>query len=105
MASPAVLFAERVQEMSDYPIVIVKWLDSGQPGSAWQWADEIPDPDPIVWQTVGHQIRDTSTGIVIALSIGDAISERPQANGVMHIPRSAIQQLTSLVPCEQVRAA
>ncbi|GCE85345.1 hypothetical protein MSKU9_3486 [Komagataeibacter diospyri] len=91
--------------MSDYPIVIVKWLDSGQPESAWQWADEIPEPDPIVCQTVGHLIHDTSTGVVVALSIGDVKSERPQANGVMHIPRSAIEQITSLVPCERVRAA
>ncbi|MCE2564159.1 hypothetical protein [Komagataeibacter sp. FNDCF1] len=91
--------------MSDYPIVVVMWLDSGQPEAAWQWADEILKPAPIVCQTVGHLIHDTSAGIVVALSIGDATSERPQANGVMHIPRSAIQQLTSLAPCEQVRDA
>lgn len=87
-----------------YPI-LVEWEDSAQPSSAWSWVDEISDPKPVLCQTVGFLVKETDRCLLLALSIGDATSERPQANGVMQIPRSAVVKLTYLAPCEQVHAA
>ena len=88
-----------------YPCVLVEWEDSAQPSSAWGWVDEISHPEPVLCQTVGFLVKETERCLLVALSIGDALSERPQANGVMQIPRSAVVSLTSLSPCERVRAA
>lgn len=85
--------------------ILVEWEDSAQPSSAWSWVDEISDPHPVLCKTVGFLVKETDRCLLLALSIGDATSERPQANGVMQIPRSAVVKLTSLAPCEQVHAA
>lgn len=85
--------------------VLIEWEDSAQPSSAWGWVDELSDPAPVLCQTVGFLVKETERCLVLALSIGDATSERPQANGVMQIPRSAVVRLTSLAPCGLVHAA
>jgi tRNA U34 5-methylaminomethyl-2-thiouridine-forming methyltransferase MnmC len=88
-----------------YPCVLVEWEDSAQPSSAWSWVDELSDSVPVLCQTVGFLVKETERCLVLALSIGDATSERPQANGVMQIPRSAVVHLTSLAPCGRVHVA
>lgn len=85
--------------------VLIEWEDSAQPSSVWGWVDELSDPVPVLCQTVGFLVKETERCLVLALSIGDASSERPQANGVMQIPRSAVVSLTSLALCGQVHAA
>lgn len=88
-----------------YRLALVDWEDSAQPSSAWSWVDEISDPKPVICQTIGFLVKETDRCLLLALSIGDATSERPQANGVMQIPCSAVVKLTYLTPCEQVHAA
>lgn len=85
--------------------ILVEWEDSAQPVSAWSWVDEISDPKPVLCQTVGFLLKETERCLTLALSIGDAASDRPQANGVMQIPRSAILRITFLGPCELAHAA
>lgn len=88
-----------------FPAVLVEWEDSAQPSSAWGWVDELSDPSPVLCQTVGFLVKETEHCLIVALSIGDATSKRPQANGVMQIPRSAVVHLTYLALCERAHAS
>lgn len=58
--------------------IFVEWEDSAQPSSAWSWVDEISDPKPVLCQTVGFLVKETDRCLLLALSIGDATSERPK---------------------------
>gem|GEM_PF-1182173 len=79
-----------------HPLVHIVWEDSVQPSSKWAWEDELPECAPIRCQTAGFLAKEGDRSYMIAISIGDADTERPQFTGVMEIPKSCVQALTFL---------
>ena len=79
-----------------YKLVAVEWVDSAQPVSAWQWADDYEMPQIVVCVSVGYLIAETEEAIALAPNLGDIGRERIQASGIIRLPRPAIRRITEL---------
>lgn len=78
-----------------FPKVLIEWEDSSHFEAGWKWGDELPDPHPLRCVTCGFLVKEGERSYIVALSIGDANSERPQFNGIMEIPKSCVLRFTS----------
>ena len=77
------------------PIVAVEWLDSSM-RSGWTPMPECRDDRALLHCiSVGILIVDRDDMVAVAPHIGD---DPAQADGVMYIPRVAVQRITHLVP-------
>src|SRR5215470_10149884 len=79
-----------------YKLVAVEWVDSAQPVSAWQWADDYEMPQIVVCVSVGYLIAETDDAIALAPNLGDIGRERIQASGIIRLPRPAVRKITEL---------
>jgi len=80
------------------PLVLIEWLDSGQPVPSWQWLQEIEPRRPHLCVSVGFLVQDDATAKVLAPNLGasDGSSDWDQASGVITIP--AVQRMLPVSP-------
>ena len=82
------------------PLVLIEWLDSGQPVPGWQWLEQIEPRRPHLCVSVGFLMQDDATAKVLAPNLGasNGASDWDQASGVITIPASAVQRMLAVSP-------
>lgn len=82
------------------PLVLIEWLDSGQPVPGWQWLEQIEPRRPHLCVSVGFLMQDDATAKVLAPNLGasNGASDWDQASGVITIPASAVQRILPVSP-------
>ena len=81
----------------DCPLVIIRWQDSAQPLSSWQYSSALPQTRAIECATVGWLLKDDDDVKVICQSIGDLESPKnAQASGIMTIPARCVLSIEKL---------
>jgi hypothetical protein len=80
------------------PLVLIEWVDSGQPMSAWQWLDQIRAHRPHRCVSVGFLVQDDAHAKVLAPNLGasDGSGDFDQASGLTTIPTAAVQRMLQL---------
>lgn len=75
-----------------YPLVVVRWVDSRQPSSAWGLLSDLDtEYGPADCYTAGWVVHETEGFIALAMSVADLDDEHGrQCNGVMRIPKRCI---------------
>ena len=70
------------------PLVLIEWLDSGQPVPGWQWLEQIEPRRPHLCVSVGFLMQDDATAKVLAPNLGasNGANDWDQASGVITIP-------------------
>ena len=88
------------------PLVLIEWLDSGQPVSGWQWLQEIEPRRPHLCVLVGFLVQDDATAKVLAPNLGasNGSGDWDQASGVITIPASAVQRVLPVFPLPNTSA-
>lgn len=82
---------------TDCPLVIIRWLDSAQPLSSWQYLSALPRTRPIECATVGWLLKDNDDIKVICQSVGDLDNPKnAQASGIMTIPARCVLSIEKL---------
>jgi hypothetical protein len=78
------------------PLVLIEWLDSGQPVPGWQWLEQIEPRRPHLCVSVGFLMQDDATAKVLAPNLGasNGANDWDQASGVITIPASAVQRMS-----------
>jgi|SRR5450759_3821522 hypothetical protein len=84
-----------------HELVLIEWVDSGQPIPGWQWLSDVGSRTPHKCVSVGFLVQDDDTTKVLAPNLGasDGLGEWDQASGLMTIPTvsiTKIERLTSL---------
>jgi hypothetical protein len=81
-------------------LVLIEWLDSGQPVPGWQWLEAIEPRQPHLCVSVGFLMQDDATAKVLAPNLGasNGASDWDQASGVITIPASAVQRMLAVSP-------
>jgi hypothetical protein len=79
------------------PLVLIEWLDSGQPVPGWQWLEAIEPRRPHLCVSVGFLMQDDASAKVLAPNLGasNGSGEWDQASGVITIPASAPCQIST----------
>lgn len=79
-------------------LVLIEWVDSGQPIPGWQWLSDLGPRVPHKCVSVGFLVQDDSTTKVLAPNLGasDGEGEWDQASGLMTIPTAAIMKIERL---------
>jgi hypothetical protein len=79
-------------------LVLIEWLDSGQPVPSWQWLEHIEPRRPHLCLSVGFLMQDDAEAKVLAPNLGasNGSSDWDQASGVITIPASAVQRMVRL---------
>jgi len=88
--------------MSDEPkLVLIEWVDSGQPIPGWQWLSDVSTRVPHKCVSVGFLVQDDETTKVLAPNLGssDGAGEWDQASGLMTIPTVSISKIEQLTSC------
>lgn len=80
-----------------FRLVMIKWVDSRQPTSSWQWLSK-HEGTPVSCTTVGWLIKDSDEAMSICQSFGDidASDGDIQTMGVTLIPTRAIIDIVDL---------
>jgi hypothetical protein len=80
------------------PLVLIEWVDSGQPLAAWQWLAEIRNRQPHRCVSVGFLIQDDAQAKVLAPNLGasDGSGDFDQASGLTTIPTAAVVRILCL---------
>ena len=67
------------------PLVLIEWLDSGQPVPGWQWLEAIEPRRPHLCVSVGFLMQDDASAKVLAPNLGasDGSGDWDQASGVI----------------------
>jgi hypothetical protein len=96
----------------DCPLVLIRWLDSRQPSSAWRFLSELGQQKALECATVGWLVQDGPDVKVVCQTVGDLEDpENAQASGVMTIPARCVLSIEKLsedavisssVPCDPV---
>jgi hypothetical protein len=88
------------------PLVLIEWLDSGQPVPRWQWLQEIEPRRPHLCVSVGFLVQDDATAKVLAPNLGasNGSGDWDQASGVITIPASAVQRMRPVSPLPNTSA-
>lgn len=82
------------------PLVIIRWLDSRQPTSAWRFLADVGEPKAVECATVGWLLKSNADVKVICQSVGDlGDPDNAQANGIMTIPTACV---LSIEPLEEI---
>jgi hypothetical protein len=91
-----------VTQANNPPLVLIEWLDSGQPIPGWQWLGEIGTRLPHRCVSVGFLVQDDNCSKVLAPNLGASDGDHAwdQASGITTIPTAAvvkIERLTSFL--------
>lgn len=81
-------------------VVMIDWLDSGQPISEWQFLDGFKFQRAHRCVTVGHYLGESEDAVTVAISTAtvDHTDEMGQASGITLIPKCAIVLMRDLKP-------
>jgi hypothetical protein len=79
-------------------LVVIEWVDSGQPIPGWQWLSEIDPRRAHKCVSVGFLIQDDEQTKVLAPNLGSSNGDEDwdQASGLITIPTVAITKLERL---------
>jgi hypothetical protein len=81
----------------DNPI-LVEWIDSAQPISAWMFLENKPSLEIIQCVSVGWAVGETDEVLMLAPNLGDIESGGSgQASGFIRIPKSAVTRRVELI--------
>lgn len=92
------------------PLVLIEWVDSGQPIPDWQWLDGLERRRAHRCVSVGFLVQDDEQTKVIAPNLGASggNDEWDQASGLITIPSLAVTKLERLTfstaskaPCDR----
>jgi hypothetical protein len=93
------------------PLVLIEWLDSGQPAPAWQWLDSIGPKRPHRCVSVGFLVQDDDHAKVLAPNLGSSEGAGPfdQASGLTTIPTASVKRILRVTgsaasPCSPASA-
>jgi hypothetical protein len=88
------------------PLVLIEWLDSGQPVPGWQWLEAIEPQRPHLCVSVGFLVQDDATAKVLAPNLGasNGGADWDQASGVITIPASAVKRMLAVSPLADTSA-
>jgi hypothetical protein len=84
--------------MCEYPLVLIKWVDSYGCGSAWGCTEDL-EPRPHYCYSVGWIVKETKDVVVVVPHFSpknDRIEAVESGCGDMTIPRVAIVEQTKL---------
>ena len=82
---------------NDCPLVLIRWQDSTQPLSSWQFLSALPRTRPLECATVGWLLKDDEEVKVICQSVGDIENPKnAQASGIMTIPTRCVLSMEKL---------
>jgi hypothetical protein len=85
--------------MADSPqLVLIEWVDSGQPIPGWQWLSELDPRRAHKCVSVGFLVQDDKQTKVLAPNLGSSRGDDDwdQASGLITIPAVAITKLERL---------
>jgi hypothetical protein len=85
--------------MSDMPkLVLIEWVDSGQPIPGWQWLSSLETRRPHKCVSVGFLVQDDEQTKVLAPNLGASNGDEDwdQASGLFTIPTAAITKIERL---------
>ena len=81
----------------DNPI-LVEWIDSAQPISAWMFLENKPSLEIIQCVSVGWVVGETDEVLMLAPNLGDIESGGSgQGSGFIRIPKSAVTRRVVLI--------
>jgi hypothetical protein len=80
------------------PLVLIEWLDSGQPVPGGQWLEQIEPRRPHLCVSVGFLMQDEPLRCSPNLGASNGASDWDQASGVITIPASAVQRILPVSP-------
>jgi hypothetical protein len=82
------------------PLVLIEWLDSGQPVPGWQWLEAIEPRRPHLCVSVGFLMQDDASAKVLAPNLGasNGSGDWDQASGMITIPASAVKRMLAVSP-------
>ena len=81
----------------DNPI-LVEWIDSAQPISAWMFLENKPSLEIIQCVSVGWVVGETDEVLMLAPNLGDIESGGSgQGSGFIRIPKSAVTRRVELI--------
>ncbi len=86
--------------MSENPkLVMIEWVDSGQPIPGWQWLAEIESRRAHKCVSVGFLVQDDEQTKVLAPNLGASNGDNDwdQASGLFTIPTAAVLKIESLI--------
>ena len=80
-------------------LVLIEWVDSGQPVPGWQWLDAIEPRKPHRCVSVGFLVQDDAQTKVLAPNLGASNGDEDfdQASGLTTIPTAAVVRLERLI--------
>ncbi|MDB4308326.1 hypothetical protein N9919_00150 [Porticoccaceae bacterium] len=82
---------------SDNPL-LVEWMDSAQPISAWMFLEKKPRLETIQCVSVGWVVGETDEVLMLAPNLGDIESGgSAQGSGFIRIPKSAVTRRVVLI--------
>ena len=82
---------------SDNPL-LVEWMDSAQPISAWMFLENKPSLETIQCVSVGWVVGETDEVLMLAPNLGDIESGgSAQGSGFIRIPKSAVTRRVVLI--------
>ena len=82
------------------PLVLIEWLDSGQPVPGWQWLEQIEPRRPTSASRWASSCRTTPPPRCWRRNLGasNGANDWDQASGVITIPASAVQRMLAVSP-------
>jgi hypothetical protein len=77
--------------LSEYPLMLIEWVDSSRLGSGWLDLDEIDDPDPHTCVSVGFLVKENSRGKILVPTVADVKHpENRHTHGGIMMPSCSI---------------
>ena len=84
--------------MTNYPLVLIEWVDNAQPVAAWAYLSDAPSIEAIHCKSVGWLVGETDSVKMLAPNLGNLQDpESAQGSGFMRIPTACVTKETTLV--------
>ena len=78
-------------------LMLVEWVDSAQPLSAWCYLSDAPPLEVVECVSVGWLVGESKSVLMLAPNIGDIQSGgTAQASGFIRIPKAAVTRKVEL---------
>jgi hypothetical protein len=88
-------------------LVLIEWVDSGQPIPGWQWLSNLDKRSAHKCVSVGFLVQDDEQTKVLAPNLGSSNGDEEwdQASGLITIPTVAVKRLERLTTASYPAAA
>lgn len=84
--------------MTNYPLLMIEWVDSAQPVATWSYLSDAPSIEAIHCKSVGWLVGETDSVKMLAPNLGNLQDpESAQGSGFMRIPTACVTKETTLV--------